>query len=766
MKNRFLTSLFTALFAGASGGVVAQTAVLEEVTVTAQRRQESLQEVPINISVLEGSFIEDIKAFTWDNIDMPGIQIGTSSLPSALYIRGVGTSSSDSGTEQSVQVYIDGVSLGQGRMTRMGLFDMQQIEILKGPQPTYFGKNAIAGALSYITRRPTDEFESYVDLTYETEAEELVATGAVSGPLTDNVNGRIAVKYRDMDGYLQNTANGRADAGAEDIMMRTSLEWTPTDTIDVFGKFEYARDKTFGGNGQLYTCNPDFPPILVEDCTFDTRRGTIVDLSAFVDPAIESFVSVPGVDEELWDFEVMGGQVDVSAEIGNVTLESTTAYFDYDILFFSNPTYTTQQYLISRRHEDFDQFSQELRLVSAADQRLRWVVGAYYDTGNVNDGSNVVVAGRSLGFTTEAQQENSSSSIFGEVHFDMTDTLALRLGGRYSEVKKDIDKQDLVLTGFPSMANLSPVGVPLFGGRFESIILSDSRKDSDFNPSVTLDWRPTDTYMFYASYKESFKAGGLNHLRQGGGSLPFEPEFVESYEIGAKLNFQNAYVNISGFTSDYTDLQVSSRVGSFSFTTLNAAEASSNGVEVDGVWAVTNALTLRGTVNVLDTTYDSYTVAPCYNGQRQAAPNDCVVDMFGNTSQDRSGQSLPFVQDWSASAGAEYYTPLEASWFGRPIALTVAADVYHTDDINLTFDGDPGDVFPAYTKIGARIGIAAQDGTWELAFIGRNLTDELTPLFIGDAAGVPNPPTLTEPSARNAPTNRGRETAISFRYNF
>jgi len=166
----------------------------------------------------------------------------------------------------------------------------------------------------------------------------------------------------------------------------------------------------------------------------------------------------------------------------------------------------------------------------------------------------------------------------------------------------------------------------------------------------------------------------------------------------------------------------------------------------------------------LDATFDSYPEAPCWPGQANSQPTICITDPVGATSYDRTGQSLPFTADWSASIRADYRKPLQASWFGSPIELIAAVDVYHTDDQNLTFDGDPMDVWEAYTKIGARIGVSSQDGSWELALVGRNLTDELVALFVGDAAGLP--PTGGQPTARTIPTARGREAAVSFRYNF
>ena len=737
-------------------------AQLEEIVVTAQAREQDAQEVAISIAVLDGGQLDSNKSFKWDDIDIPGIHISTHTLGNSLYIRGVGSATSDFGAEQSVQVYLDGVSLGRGRMTRMGLFDLDRIEILKGPQPTYFGRNAIAGALNYISHRPTDEFEGYVDLAYETDAAEFVLGAAVSGPLGDTVDARAAIRFRDMDGFLENTATGDSDVGAADAMLRTSLLWEPSDSVDVYAKFEYARNETFGGNGQLVDCSPAFPPLAMEDCTFDKRRAAIADVDAFLAPNLQSFIYDPvaGNENEYWDFTISGIQTDVTWRGEDITFESSTAFYDYEVLFFSNPTNTVNQYLLSLVDERFDQVSQEFRVVSSPDRRVRWLAGAYYDYGGLGSSLHALLRGRG-GFDTQTDQNNRSWSVFGELDFDVSDEVTLRLGGRYTEVEKEVEKSDVFVVGIPNMI------IPLPPASGMSFFIAESRVDADFNPSITLEWRPDDGYFVYAAWKQGFKGGGFNHLQGGGPVISYAPEEATSFEVGTKYTRSDVLLNVALFTSEYDQLQVASRTGEIGFRTLNAAKASSNGIDLEVAWAASELLTLSGSFSLLDASFDSYPQAPCWPSQAAAQPNVCVRDpTTGATSYDRTGQSLPFTADWSASLRADYRRPLQSTLFGDPVELIVAADLYHTDDQNLTFDGDPMDVWEAYSKVGARIGVSSQDGTWELAFIGRNLTDELVPLFVGDAAGLPRPRDATQPTARSMPLARGRETAFNVRFNF
>ena len=445
----------------------------------------------------------------------------------------------------------------------------------------------------------------------------------------------------------------------------------------------------------------------------------------------------------------------------NFTLESSTAYYEYDVLLNNHPTNTVNQYLLALVDEEFDQFSQELRFISDPDRRIRWLAGGYFDTGSLGSSVHALLAGMG-GFDVRTDQDNDSWSVFGELDFDLGDEVILRLGGRYTEVDKDVNKSDVFVVGIPNAI------VPLPPASGMTFFVTDTRTDSKFTPAVTFEWRPADTYMFFASWKEGFKAGGFNHLQGGGAAISYEPEEAVSFEVGAKFTMENVYLNIAAFVSDYDELQVASRIGVAGFSTLNAAEASSNGIDFEVAWAATDALTLSSSVSLLDATFDSYPQAPCWPGQSISEPTVCITDpVTGATSYDRTGQTLPFSADWSASIRADYRRPLQASWFGDPNEFVLSGDVYHTDDQNLTFDGDPMDVWESYTKVGARIGVSSQDGSWELAFVGRNLTDELVPLFVGDGAGLPRGLGVGgQPTARSLPLARGRETAVSFRYNF
>ena len=737
-------------------------AQIEEIVVTAQKREQNLQDVSMAVSVLEGDLIDESKMFFWEDIDIPGVHVGGGQLNFSLYIRGIGSTTQDPGAEQAVQIYLDGASIGRGVLTYMGLMDLERIEILKGPQPTFFGKNAIAGALNYVSRRPTDELTGYVDVAYEAEAQEFVYGAAISGPVSENLNVRLAVRGRDMDGYMRNSADGKDDHGHKDAMIRASLEWQPSDAVDVYTKFEHGKIELLGGaGGGLLDCYPGFPPLALEDCNLDYTKRGFANPNDYLPPDLQEFIYPSQVDgEDEWrELELSGFLTDIAWQISDdVSFESSTAFYSYDGEYFTSPQIINRIFML-RQEEDFEQFSQEIRFVSSAASGMRWLAGAYYDTGEIFGELRFLLHGPGVGFLTPSEQDNESWSVFGEVDFDLTDSVNARVGGRYTEIKKDIVKSDYLLVGLP---------VALFSIPPASLHIESSQEESKFTPALTLEWRPNETSMYFASWKEGFKAGGFNHLFNGGASIDYKPEEATSFEVGAKFLFENLRLNITAYSAEYQNLQVASIVPETgTLRVANAAQAGTDGIDLDATWAVTDRLTLNAAISILDGQFDSYPNAQCYAGQINQRPTDCVLvpNPAGGppgTFYDRSGQTLPFATDWSGSLSAEYTQPLQANWFGSPVALRIGVDVFHTDDQNITFDGDPGDVWEAWTKVNARIGVESQDGRWELAFVGRNLTDKLSILFQGDWGPSPFDATI----ARSTTVARGRQLALSFRYNF
>jgi iron complex outermembrane recepter protein len=751
-----------------------QAVELEEVIVTAQKKEQSLQEVPISIIALQGAALQEFGITSWDNVELPGVHISQGGTSDVIFVRGIG-SAQGIGFEQSVPMYIDGTYFGRAFAQRLGFLDLGQIEVLKGPQPTYLGKNAVGGAISITSQRPTDELEAFVDVSYEFEGQEVEVFSVVSGPLSDTLKARAAIKYRDLDGYLRNEATGEDEVGREDLVARVSAIWEPADNIEVFTKFEYARDKTLGGDTQLFNCVPGGTSFdaAVEDCVFNKTRASTFNNANFVTGANADLLT--GMSSEIddltrfRDFEIITGQVSIDWEVADgYVVSSNTAYMDHTFLGFAKADHSTLSLLAAGGDEPietFNQFSQELRILSPQDRRFRWMAGAYYDRSNLNTTTNAIIRPDLFGapfipppnpfglvFDLDTQQDDESWAVFGEAEYDLIDPLTVKFGFRYSEVKKDADLSNGTGFGAPG---------PIFFLPANTVMAA--RKDTDFQPAMTLQWRPADDYMFYASWKEGFKAGGFDH----GVTVPtvtgvqFEPEEVTAYEVGGKLKLLDgaATLNFALFRAEFSNLQVFQFDSVTSlFRTINAGESLSEGVEVSGQWAATNNLTLSANISYLDAEYESFPGALCYISPPQTVAQGCTT-VAGVTSQDLTGAPLTYAPEWSGQVTASHVYPMGTSIFGQPIELRTNLSVFLTSEFQTDFDGDPDTIQSGYYKLDLRVGIASQDDKWEVAFVGRNLTDRVTALFMGDQPGGNG-------QAHFATAATPRQLGVQFRYNF
>jgi len=733
--------------------------VLEEVIVTAQKREERLQDVPVSVATISGSTLESFGISAWDDVRMPGLNISQGPNADLLSIRGVG-SALNLGAELSSPIYIDGAYFGRGRAQRIGFLDIERIEILKGPQPTFFGKNAIAGAYGIITRKPTDEFEAGFDAGYEFEADEFEAFGFVSGPVNDKFKLRVAAKYRDMKGYIDNVATGQTDGGGDDKMARISALIEPADTVAINLQLEYANIIENGGNNQLIKCVPGgrYDPA-IEDCKFDTKRAVSFNINDFLTGSDQILLLGNGENKDnrvrYQDYDQIGGRASIDWDINGYSLSALTSYYEYTNFFFVKADHSTRPLLAAGPgdgdSEDFSQFSQELRVTSAQENRLGWMAGAYFDTNDYKTQGNGVILPGILGVVrgTKVNEDSDSWAVFAEASYDIAEEWKIKVGGRYEEVKKSGDLTATTRLGAPR---------PTF--QVAAFNLDVDRKDTKFTPAVTLEWRPIEKQMYYVSYKEGFKAGGFDHAVTVNNieGVQFDPEQVDAYEIGAKIDFLDgaARFNVAAFRMDYENLQQLQYDSSISaFVTDNAADAVAQGIELDVSWAATEYLVLSAAGVFLDNEFKSWPGAQCFQTPPQTVAQGCVGGV-----QDLAGTPLTYAPDFSANFSADFSRPLNAQLFGSSLELVSRFDVFYSDDYQTNTTGDPNTFQSSYTTLDFRLGLMADNGAWEVAFVGRNLTDEIIAYFIGDQPGGGGN------SAKFAMTGQGRQLGIQTRFRF
>ncbi|MEH6610669.1 MAG: TonB-dependent receptor [Halioglobus sp.] len=777
--------------------------MLEEVIVTAQKREQSLQDVPIAVSAMSGEKINDNGIVDLEELalNIPNFNINKGAANPNIFIRGVG-SGTNAGFEQSVGMYIDGIYSGRAQLAAVPLtLDLQRVEVLKGPQGILFGKNTIGGAVNITTARPDHEFEAYVEGLYAPEDGEQVYTGVINGSITDRLAGRLAVRYEGMDGWWDNETLDEEGPDKDNLYIRASLLWDAADNVEVLAKYE---------NGDFETANR--PAVVYQsDQPINFQGDSPFSLISDVEKGGQD---VAAVDE----YETDVFALTVNWDLDFATFTSVTGYAAYELARVSDSDYGSTAALHRSLDEEYDQFSQELRLVSPGGETLDWIVGAYYqqselDVTRINTALDfalvgpIAVAGSLVTLPDVVangslfEQESDSWAVFAQGTWSFTDTVRMGLGARYNEETKDLDKltenQGQVgaraATSGPA-ANFIVQAFPASGvliGDFRSHDFRGQSRDEDaFTFSGNLQWDATDSAMLYASVSTGFKGGGFDEAYSGQGStvrtgsvttgepdggvietgvdgsiLEYDDETVLAYEIGAKMTLADgaANLNIAIFRMEYDDLQVSSLVGDV-FQVGNAGEAISQGIEIDGRWILAEGFTVGGALAYLDATYDKFDGATCTIPQSSDPLNNpgCLAeDGSGNITapfqrggQDLSGETLLFAPEWSYNINAEWIIPLSGD-----LEIRTNADVNYTDESYSALDLDPNTLHDSSVRVNARIALASVDDTWSIALVGKNLTDEENRVWNND---VP----LSDSNSYFGVPERPRSLAIQARYRF
>ncbi|MEH6581893.1 MAG: TonB-dependent receptor [Halioglobus sp.] len=778
--------------------------MLEEVVVTAQKREQSLQDVPIAVAAMSGEKVNDVGIVNLEELTLyiPNVSITSGAASPNLFIRGVG-SGTNAGFEQSVGMYIDGIYSGRAQLASVPLtLDLARVEVLKGPQGILFGKNTIGGAINITSARPDHEFEAYVEALYAPEDGEQLYTGVINGGITDNLAGRLAVRYEGMDGWWDNETLNVEGPDKDNLFVRASLLWDATDNIEVLAKYE---------NGDFDVAN--LPSVIYQsDQPINFENEEPFPILSDRDRGALDLASTTETDTDVF-------ALTVNWDLAFATLTSVTGYAGYETVRDQDSDNAATAAVHRHLEEEYDQFSQELRLVSPGGETLDWIVGGYYQSSELSIsrtntaldfallgpvGVNALVILDDIGPPSVYDQESSSWALFAQGTWNVADTVRIGLGIRYNEEEKDLDKisENRGILGARAGTSLPSADTIVQARPRDNALIGDLRSHSFTNLSrdedaVTwsgnIQWDATDNSMLYASVSTGFKGGGFDEAYSSEGPtvrtgdlftgepdggvietgvdssiLEFDEETVIAYELGAKMTLADgaATLNVAVFRMEYEDLQVSSLVGDV-FQVSNAGEAISQGVEVDGRWLLAEGFTLGGSVAFLDATYDSFDGATCTVPQATDPLNNpgCISPTTGENltapltplnpgGQDLAGETLLFAPEWSYNINAEWIIPLTGS-----MELRTNADVNYSDKFYSALDLDPSTKHDANTRVNARIALASVDDTWSVALIGKNLTDEETRVWNNDV------PTSASNSYFGVP-ERPRSFALQARYRF
>ena len=637
---------------------------LEMFVVTAQKRPESLQDVPLSVSAFDGDMVENAGLLTIEDITMqtPGFANSTYNPATPQpYIRGVGTNSSSVGDDASVGVFVDEVYSGRAGGYRADFFDVERIEVLRGPQGTLYGRNVAGGAMNVITKNPTDELEGYIT-AMAGDYDLWGLNGALSGPLGERARGRVAFTTRNRDGHTDNVVTGSELRDEDNASVRGKLEFDPSDTVSVLLSVDYSSDDLEGPAARGFT---NLPGLSTND---DQNKVSL---------------TLDGVTER----DIWGASARIEADLWGGVLTSITAYRRNDYGFIDDLTGTFLIPLINEADEDSRQFSQEIRFAGGSGG-WEYIVGVYYfdeDIDRVETFDSSGLAGIP-GFSRPmwaADNETTSYAIFGEASYDVSATMTLIAGGRFTYDEKEFDN----VASNPD----------LLGFLLEAYTVSTDDDWDEFTPRLGVKWRPSDEVLVFATFSQGFKAGGFNGLAATAAEAvtSFNPEQATNYEVGIKSDLldRRLRVNAAAFFTDYENLQ--NFFLDEGIVVTATADAEIYGFELEAWATVGEGLDLNASYAYLHTEYTSF-------------PSNPSIE----------GNNLMRSPENSASLGVQYATEV-----GRLGTLLARADWLYQDKTFYNVENSPESGTDSFDILNARLSLDVNEH-FNVSLFGRNLTDE------------------------------------------
>lgn len=693
---------------------------LEEVIVTAQKRAQSLSDVPVSVTAFGGDRLADAGIENLSDLSeyTPNFKLVDAGFIPNVYMRGVG-SGSNQGFELSVGIFSDGVHLGRPHQTRAAFMDVERVEVLRGPQSILFGKNAIAGALNLVSAKPGDEIEANISAATGRTDDRSEISGAISLPITDSFGLRFAARTREEEGHMYNEFLEREEPGVDEEAFRLTLAYEPSDFWDSSLKLEKSVREQAGRTFEMVQ-ESALTGCSGEDTKMNKTRATDVAEAAKIDSYNYTF-------NMNWNFEA-GTLTSVSAKSG---------YESRDLFDGDSSSFDTIAIL---GLEDYDQFSQELRFTSPGGGFVDYIAGVFYQeselrfyeeaplkvrTGGVQP-TGVCAVDTLVAVETFLDKDfdidAEAWSAFFQVTVNWSDTLRTTFGLRQVKEEKT-SLRDFRIYDSEARGDPDPLTLLLLDNlRINPHTLRGEREASNLLPLVNLQWDASENVMAYISYTEGAKSGsydarGNNNREEfngGGRHYEYDDELADAWEIGAKMTLADgaADLNIALFHVEYTDMQVSVYDGSSAFNVLNAGTSETIGIEMDGRWLITDWFQLNGSLAYLDFEWTEYENGPCYVGRTdQNDDGSCVL----------TGRENLQTPKWTAAISTHFTANLPGN-----LLLGLTLDANYKDEHFTSGDLDPRGIQEASTRFNGRAHLGADDGRWNVALVGKNLTDETT----------------------------------------
>ncbi len=703
---------------------------LEEIVVTARKREESLQSTPIAISAFSGDSLEyrgvtnigEIAQFTPNLSFQNNPSFGGASNSAAIFIRGIGQKEFVPTVDPGVGLYVDGVYIARSIGGILDLIDVKRVEVLKGPQGTLFGRNTIGGAISITTRKPSEEMGGKVSATYGTD-NRIELKGSVDLPISDKLLSKFSVAYLKQDGYVKR--NDGIDLGDKDALSgRAVFLMTPSEDLEITFTVEGNRTRENGPAMSLIgvnlgnTIDPDTPPFAVIN-NVGANLAAGGPPAPCATPGNTINLAVPGCYDDRYVFpghersagtapafsnsDLWAVSLNIDWTINdNVKLRSISAYRNLDAHFARDGDHSP---LLISQYEDFltqKQFTQEFQLLGTAfDEKLNWITGLYYfkETGDNDNELNFVVSQ----FRSGGYFNNRSLAAFAQATYDATDRFHITIGGRYTDDKKKFKPDQIILNNHFAGSGHPQLDAPFMqAGQRILPFLEKTVTSSTFDPYANLSFDMTDDLMVYASYSEGFKSGGFSQRVFPPIVAPFtappgtpdidliptfQPESVKVYELGFKYSGLDGRLRLNGaaFYTDYSDLQVQVFT-SVAPITKNAGAATIKGAELELQATPADGWFVEAGLGYLDAGYDTIDFATTFINLNNRFDRVSDWTLSAAISKEielgNNGTLIPRV-DWSYRSG--FYNDT----FNTP---QIYQKGYHLVNANLTWRNANEDV--------------------------------------------------------------------------
>jgi iron complex outermembrane recepter protein len=721
----------------------ASSGQLEEVIVTAQKREQTLADVPISVTVLGNDALTKLNVVSMQGLEdlVPDLHVAITPYQPILYIRGVGSGGGDRTFDQSVSTYVDGVYQGNANQLVDPFFDIDRIEVARGPQGVLFGVNAVAGGVNIVSREPGSELGGFVSGGYELYDHSYHYDAAVDLPLAGGLSMRIAGTKGNQGPYLHNVVASGPHLETDYDLIRDTLKWQPTADLAIKVTAQSSRNDTEGSPFEMYALGTRtlpvygyaIPPIENGVLDFDKSSAT---------PAEHTYINSRDFTLNAdWRFG------------GGFALSDTIGYSAYDFSQAVPPAAIPIDLGTNQASQQFNQLYEELRLTSPAGRRVDYTLGAVYFRQNqyLYQGIDLVVPGGPVGIRHGFVQATKTAATFAQLTFHLSSRLRVVAGARYSDVRKDVS-HDLgasasgaPLIGFAfdpaaavAIATFPPLGwlqyldpaAPAPQLKRASLLLRKVDPSASIQADLSAHVHP------YLTLSQATKAGGFDDQDLSGVTpFAYRPESARSIELGVKVNLPSLQVNADVFRTRFDDLQETVAVGN-TVQATNAASATSQGLELDALVQATERIRIGANFTYVHAYYNDFPGVGCITPLDAivAATAPCSLSGVSSPAQtNAAGEQLEFSPRYTAAAHVDGTHPLPGS-----MILVWGARLAYSDGYRLQAIEDPLDVQSAYTLIDAYLGVqgaigSTPDRSWEVTLQGTNLGDRAVLAFGGPA---------------------------------